>query len=159
MIEVWKDVKGYEGIYKISNLGRVKTNKDRIRKGTVSHGYLRLLLWKDKQYKSTSIHRLVAENFIENPMNKPYVNHIDGDKQNNHVNNLEWCTQLENVQHSIRTGLKGENSKLHKLTRKDVEFIRKHYKPRDKTYSGKALSEQFNVSLREIYRVIAGDVF
>lgn len=162
MIEEWKNVKGYEGLYKISNLGRVKNKYNKILNGHVTKGYVRIALSKNRKVKTTSIHRLVAEHFIDNSTNKPYVNHIDGDKQNNNVNNLEWCTQLENVHHAIKNGLlnqRGENAKRHKLTQENVDFIRTHYIPRDKKYSATEFSKQFNVSLREIYRVIAKDVF
>mgnify|MGYP003428123665 CR=1 FL=1 len=162
MIEVWKDVKGYEGLYKISNLGRVKNKYDNFVKGNVIRGYVRISLSKNRNVKTTSIHRLVAEAFIPNPENKPYVNHINCDKTNNVVTNLEWCTQLENIQHCIKNGIKndfGENSKRHKLTFKDVEFIRNNYKARDKQFGARVLAKQFNVSEREIYRVLEKSVF
>ena len=162
MIEVWKDVKGYEGLYKISNRGRIKGKFGKFLSGSNSHGYLRVLLYKNSDVKSKSIHRLVAEAFIENTENKPYINHIDGDKTNNVVTNLEWCTQLENIQHCIKNGRKndfGENSKRHKLTFKDVEFIRNNYKARDKQFGARVLAKQFNVSEREIYRVLEKRVF
>lgn len=79
-------------------------------------GYLRVQLWEHNSCKYISIHRLVAEEFIPNPMNKPFVNHIDGDKTNNSVDNLEWCTQQENIRHAWDTGLSRThlNSKLSK---------------------------------------------
>lgn len=79
-------------------------------------GYLRVQLWEHNSCEYVSIHRLVAEEFIPNPMNKPFVNHIDGNKSNNSVNNLEWCTQQENIQHAWDTGLSKThlNSKLSK---------------------------------------------
>lgn len=162
MVEVWKDVNGYEGKYKISNLGRLKNKRGEFINGSNIHGYIRVMLFGDKKVKTISIHRLVAIHFIENDNNKPYVNHIDGNKQNNRVDNLEWCTQAENIQHSIENGLKtdcGENSKKHKLTKEDVNFIRTRYIPRDKIYSAKELAKKFNISRREIYRVIKGEVF
>ena len=162
MVEEWKYVKGYEGLYQVSNLGRVKNRYNKILKGSTSHGYLRLGLCKDNKIKNTSMHRLVAEHFIENPTYKPYVNHIDGVIHNNKVDNLEWCTQKENVYHAIKNGLKidrGENSSRHKLTQENVNFIRLNYIPRDKVFNAKSLSKMFGVSVREIYRVIAKDVF
>lgn len=79
-------------------------------------GYLRIQLWEHNHCKYISIHRLVAEEFIPNPTNKPFVNHIDGDKTNNSVDNLEWCTQQENIRHAWDTGLSRPhfNSKLSK---------------------------------------------
>lgn len=68
-------------------------------------GYLRIQIWKNNKCEFVSVHRLVAETFIENPLNKPFVNHKDGNKQNNHVSNLEWCTQKENIKHAWSNGL------------------------------------------------------
>jgi len=114
MEEVWKDVVGYEGYYKVSNLGNVKS-LDRIvdnegkyfrhLKGKPKaqkqqhNGYMTVNLYKNginKQYKTFRVHRLVAEAFLPNPNNLPFVNHKDENKQNNNVNNLEWCTQQYN---------------------------------------------------------------
>ncbi|MGN1298135.1 MAG: NUMOD4 domain-containing protein [Clostridia bacterium] len=128
MEEVWKDIDGYEGLYQVSNLGRVKSfdryvknkmsNKN-IKKGRVlrpcvsKYGYLNVNLVKNTKGKTSAIHRLVAIAFIENPENKLCVNHIDGNKKNNNVYNLEWVTHSENNIHAIKTGLrkkmKGKN--------------------------------------------------
>lgn len=103
--EIWKDIEGYEGLYQVSNLGRVKSlkrlhTKERIISHFLNHGgYARVNLWKDNKSKKYSVHRLVAEAFVPNPDRKPQVNHIDENKQNNHADNLEWCTQLENHNH------------------------------------------------------------
>lgn len=72
----------------------------------VNHdGYHRIQIWKDNKCKYIAWHRIIAETFIPNPKNKPVINHIDGDKTNNYVSNLEWCTQSENIQHAFKTGL------------------------------------------------------
>lgn len=112
MKEIWKAIKDYEGKYEVSNLGRVKSleRKSRLNRKIKERilaprehtgGYLRVQLSRKDFY----IHRLVAETFIPNPENKSQVNHIDGNKRNNRVDNLEWNTPLENNLHAIRTGL------------------------------------------------------
>lgn len=110
MIEEWKDIKWYEGLYQVSNLGRVKRLKgrymkcDKILKGYEDEfGYIRLNLSKNSKTKNITLHRLVAQAFIPNAENKPQVNHMDEDKTNNVVSNLEWVTAKENVNHGTRT--------------------------------------------------------
>lgn len=119
-MEKWKDISGYEGYYEVSNKGqlrskdRVITNKhgDSFRyKGRVMaqqdcHGYRRSPLTKNGKSKLFFIHRLVAEAFIDNPYGKPEVNHINGVKHDNRLENLEWCTGGENQKHAISIGLK-----------------------------------------------------
>lgn len=117
--EIWKDIKGYEGVYQVSTTGRVKSLarlikkekgtwnlKERILVANVDClGYHRAGFSQRKQRKYFGIHRLVAEAFIPNPDNKKEVNHIDGNKSNNHVNNLEWATRSENMKHAVDNGL------------------------------------------------------
>ncbi len=120
-MEIWKDIKGYEGLYQVSTLGRVRSfdryvknrmsNKN-IKRGKVltpctnRNGYKQLNLIINTKKKPKTIHRLVAETFISNPENKPCVNHIDGNKKNNNVKNLEWVTYSENTIHALKKGLK-----------------------------------------------------
>ena len=116
MQEIWKEIKGYEGYFEVSNLGNfrskdriVKYKKDGIRNypgkplltETILEGYQRIVLMKDAIKKRYMCHRLVAETFIPNPDNKPFINHINGNRSDNRVENLEWCTQSENERHSI----------------------------------------------------------
>ena len=112
MEEIWKDVKGYEGQYKVSNLGNVKSlkylhhNKEALLKGGIKKtGYRQVILSKNYKNKYVNVHRLVAEAFIPNPNNYKEINHIDENKLNNNVSNLEWCTQKENQEHAYRIGL------------------------------------------------------
>lgn len=104
-MEIWKPIKGYEGLYEVSNLGSVKSlaRKTTSGKHRVCHqtkcGYISVGLWKNGAKKQFLVHRLVADAFIPNPNNKPQVNHIDENKSNNRVDNLEWCTNLENHRH------------------------------------------------------------
>ena len=105
MKEIWKDIKDYEGLYQASNLGRVK----RITTGRVlkplkhANGYLMVKLSKNSIVYTKTVHRLVAEAFIPNPEHKSEINHIDENKTNNNVSNLEWMTRKENINHGTRT--------------------------------------------------------
>ena len=116
MKEEWRDIEGYEDWYEISNLGRVRSidNRKILKTNFSKDGYERVTITKDKITRNMSIHRLVAKAFIPNPYKLPQVNHIDGDKTNNNVDNLEWCTNQENHNHKMKNGLnvslKGEKS-------------------------------------------------
>lgn len=116
--EIWKDINGYEGLYKVSNLGNIKRfNKSKNRKFNINrNGYVLVNLYKNGTSKNLSVHRLVAKSFIPNPENKPQVNHIDGNKLNNCISNLEWCTAKENIIHTYkklnRKGVSGNKKKL-----------------------------------------------
>lgn len=118
--EIWKPIPNFEGLYEVSNLGRVKrldkyincrNYKKRLLKEKIMKpirhrdGYNYVRLYNNKKIKIVSVHRLVAETFISNLENKSQINHIDGNKTNNNVNNLEWVTPKENIQHAIKNGL------------------------------------------------------
>lgn len=135
--EIWKDVAGYEGLYQISTLGRIKSLKrkkgkaDKIRVHNITRtGYHIIDLYKNNKCKYFSVHRLVALAFIPNPLNKSEVNHIDGNKSNNNLTNLEWNTRAENTDHAstigLRKELKGEKNHKAKLTEEKVRNMRSH---------------------------------
>ena len=137
MMEIWKDIKDYEGLYQVSNLGRVKslnyrhTGKERILKpGKAINGYLFVILCKDGKKDIFRVHRMVAETFIPNPENKPEVNHKSENKTDNRVENIEWIWHKDNCNHGTRNervSKKLTNGKLSKpilqLT-KSGDFIR-----------------------------------
>lgn len=110
-METWKDIKDYEGFYQVSNLGNVKSLKrntahERILKPKVDKGgYLCVNLTKNGIVKTYKIHRLVGLTFIPNPKNKYSINHINGNKTDNRVENLEWATYKEQVVHAVKMGL------------------------------------------------------
>lgn len=112
---------------------------------------------RDKK-KVFKIHKAVAETFIPNPYNKREVNHIDGNKQNNNVQNLEWVTGAENMRHAAYNGLlhpnRGNEHPSAKLTAEDVVYIREHYICRDKQYGSYALGRKFNVHPSVIFKVV-----
>jgi hypothetical protein len=159
--EEWRDVVGNDGYYKVSNHGRVVGKK-----GTILNPYITGKGYKTGDGYSTvkinrrnqKVHRMVAEAFIPNPSGLPQVNHRDGDKSNNFVNNLEWCTPSDNAQHAIKAGLfaSGEKSPFSKLTYKDVEEIRTHYQKGCSLYGVKPLSRMYGVSSTTIRNILKG---
>jgi len=101
---IWKDVVGYEGLYSVSNTGKVWSHiREKELQPMSCRGYLRVHLCKNGRTKAVPIHRIVAMAFIANPSNKPTVNHINEDKLDNRVENLEWATVAENNNHGTRT--------------------------------------------------------
>ncbi len=168
--EIWKDVDGYDGVYQVSTLGRFKSvdrivkckngakklYRGRMMKAVVANmGYYCLNMSKNGNVKSCHLHRLVAEAFISNPENKRTVNHIDGNKLNNCVANLEWATDSENNQHAVDNNLRnikvGEAVSKAKLTELDVLEIRRL---KHSGMSGPAIAELFPVGVTAIYSVI-----
>lgn len=122
MEEIWKDIKGYEGLYQVSNLGRVKSFFKRGKILNLLTGeYKRVVLYKNKQGKTCYVHRLVAEAFIDNPLNLKQVNHIDENKYNNIVNNLEWCTHKENMNHGTKQDRESKVKTKYKVLQYDLE--------------------------------------
>lgn len=170
MEEIWKKIKRYEN-YEVSNFGRVKRNSCSIMysNGNICNYNEKILKQEDNRcnskgcYKRVTLctnnkperfqtHRLVSEYFIPNPLNKPCVNHIDGDPGNNNVNNLEWVTHSENERHSY--DVLGKINPNRSLKKEDVIFIRKNY---IKGVGGNIfnLSKLFNVSRRTILGVVS----
>lgn len=150
LIEEWRPIEGYEDLYMISNLGNVKIIKNnKIRKlQQKNNGYLQLILNKNSVQKHHYVHRLVAQAFIPNPENLPCVNHIDHDRTNNRVDNLEWCTYDYNNIHSINPGLK---EKI--ILKYDLEgnFIEEFNSPRE------AANSCNKVRASDILRVCRGE--
>lgn len=118
MQEIWKDIEGYEGLYQASNLGQIKSiqyfnhannksyTRNKILKPIINEkGYYRVDLYKERKSKRFRIHRLIAKTFIPNPNNFPEVNHINGNKKDNCINNLEWCTHKHNMKEAYKLGL------------------------------------------------------
>lgn len=163
--EIWKDIEGYEGLYQVSNLGRVRSfdryvnakgggrsfRKGRILKaGKTKQGYSFVALTNEKS-KQFTVHRLVAQAFLKKQNFRKVVNHIDGNKENNSVTNLEYVTSSENTKHAYKTGLKIASKKLKS---DDVKTIRETYKPYDKQNNAKALAEKYSVSISTIMDVV-----
>ena len=134
--EIWRDVPSFEGLYKVSNTGKVKrlfrNGKERILAGKIDKdGYINVILSKNQKKKHCRLHRIIAEAFVPNPENKPQVNHKDRNKQNNFVDvddvlgattNLEWVTASENVIHGYVTGRNVRKSSVFQYTR-DLKLV------------------------------------
>jgi hypothetical protein len=135
--EIWKGVIGYEGIYLVSNFGNVKRknyNSFGVNKKYKNEnyflkpydngkGYFRIKFTVNNKSRRVMLHRIIAEAFIENPNNYNTVNHINGIKKDNRIENLEWCTQTENVRHAVRLGLRKITEKLSNSSRKTMYMI------------------------------------
>ena len=160
--EVWKEIQDYEGFYKISNHGNiesitryVKHNHGGLRKEKGKpiklclnqDGYYCIVLSKNSIKKTFLVHRIVAQHYLENNYQKLLVNHIDGNKTNNHYSNLEWCTTQENTEHATINDLVkfGQDHGMSKLTDIEVKEIREKYKPNG-VYSSYKLAKEYKVS-------------
>ena len=162
MNEIWKDIPGYEGLYQVSNLGRVKSLGRYVKKRSKlafqdermlcspkdKYGYLIVTLCREGKPKKKKVHRLVAQAFIPNPENKETVNHINGDKNNNTAMNLEWNTSTENLKHAYAVGLNGrnhfinnKNSKAVAQFDKNLNFIKIHPSMQEAGRNGFSVNE------------------
>lgn len=162
--EIWKPIAEYEGFYSVSSLGRVRREKTvnntyagRILHGGIDcRGYHLVLLYKNGVKKSFKTHRLVASAFINNLQNLPQVNHKDGIKTNNRLNNLEYVSAQRNRLHAFEIGLQkgncGESNPMARMKEKDVLAIRKIYSGGGRTYT--SIAKDFNLSIRQTIDII-----
>jgi len=152
MEEIWKDIQGFEGLYQVSSLGAIKIlgkpplngmanwrikilKKEKIKKqGETIWGYKQAHLYKNGVGKALQVHRLVAMAFIENPDNLPIINHRNGIKTDNRVENLEWCTYSENLKHAFKIGLKKPSGNL---------FVKGHKRAKVRPIIQKSLDGEF----------------
>jgi len=164
--EIWKPVPDYEKLYQISNTGKLMSlskyvqNKkvpDKLLKIQVSKGYQQVNLYKNKKGKTFRIHRLVTETFIPRINGKTQVNHINGIKHDNRVENLEWCTKKENSKHAFETGLltppilKGEKNPCSKLKNNIVLELRDLYKSGMRVID---ISKKYNLKIPTVEGIV-----
>lgn len=150
-IEEWRDIKQYEGLYQVSNLGRVRSRFKVLKTFDNGNGYLKVVIRKKNHY----VHRLVADAFIQNSFNKNEVNHKDMDRGNNRADNLEWTPSSENKLHAIGNGgyakqVKGEKHKLCTLSDLDVLEI---YKLKNSGLTMREVSKKFNCSYTNVWHI------
>lgn len=165
---IWKDIEGYEGLYQVSNVGSIYSVRyKRFRKSkTDKYGYSVVGLNKDGNIRWFFVHRLVASAFIQNPRNLPVVNHLDGNKQNNCMDNLEWCDHSANVKHAYKSGLIPSNTKGQqkviqnlvelnaKLSKEIAQRIRNEYKEGVRGCGFKSLAKKYGVCNTTIKSII-----
>lgn len=170
--EVFRPIKGYEGLYEISNHGRVKSmpktwnrksgkvfrvkSESEIKIAKVDNGYPRVTFCHGTVRKSFSVHRLVADAFLDNPNNFPVVNHKNSKRDDNYFENLEWTTYSGNAQHAFDSGgrarPKGESNPQSKYSDRDIRIIRKLYE--DGHYSQREIGEMFEDNQNNISRIV-----
>lgn len=147
MEEIWKDITGYEGLYQISNLGNVvslnfnRENKRKQLKKLTRTGYYYVCLSKNNVKKNKNLHRIIAEHFIPNPENKPQINHKNGIKKDNRIENLEWVTSKENMVHAWKNN-------LNYVSKKSIETAKKQCK---KNFSKTTLDTETGIFYDSFY--------
>lgn len=165
MEEIWKDVVGYEGLYKVSNIGNVRSSYrggKTLTKQLTQYGYYMVDLVKNRNRKHFLVHRLVAITFIPNHLNYPFINHINAIKIDNAVHNLEWCTQMQNMRHAAMMGLTvnppiniGEDNPISKLIKVDVLEIKRLISlPNGPSWS--TVAKMFNVHKSTVADIVMG---
>lgn len=157
-MEIWKDIQGYEGYYQVSNLGKVRSLTREVKRldskkgfyesrilklAKDQKGYLRVVLTKESKRKTFKVHRVVCDHFLPDSIDGKEINHLDGDKTNNALYNLEICSSSQNAIHAIKTGLR----KSVKLNESKVLEIRSSY------LSDFDLADKFNVTVSNIRHV------
>lgn len=153
---MWKRFNKY---LEVSNTGLVRSRGKIIKGEITSNGYNRIHVSINGKTCKYFVHRMVAFTFLPNPNNYPVVNHIDGDKTNNNIDNLEWCTHSQNSKHAYKAGLRRADCEYNgraKLDEQSVRFIRSHYKPRDKQLSFRALGKRFGVDSKSVENAYKG---
>jgi hypothetical protein len=161
-MEMWKSVEGYEDLYEVSNFGNMRRIGKNVylKPNNTGKGYSKISLSRKSKIKQVTIHRLVAKNFIPNPDNKPQVNHIDGDKTNNHVDNLEWVSNQENRTHAVENGLHkvtfGEQRYNSILTDDDVRFIKANYQQGRGNMNSNYFAKKYGVHKQTILNIMNG---
>jgi len=168
VVEKWEWVQGYEGLYKVSSKGNVKsyygktnTAKDVhdnyiIMSPALINQYLSVSLHKDKKSKMFRVHRLVATAFLENENQYKYVNHIDGNKTNNSVDNLEWCTNSMNILHSLRTGLSKNVGETHCHSKLKESYIPEIIFMKENGYGMTFIGRLYGVDAETIRAIFKG---
>lgn len=161
--EEWRWIRGYEDCYQISNFGRTKSFMLAMPRILVpsfhQKGYLLISLNKGGKRKNFCVHRLVAETFIPNPDGKPEIDHRDGCKLNNFVENLRWTTRGENLRYAVEMGLikSGEDNYLAAFTAEQIREIRRIFIKGDHEYGMNALARKFGVGVATIQRIVNGE--
>ena len=170
--EIWKPISGFENLYEVSNKGRVRSlpreiiNRDgsyRTYKGKIlnpqtrNHHYYNTSLRKNNKAYPKRVHRIVMETFCYFDGCSMYeVNHINGDRFDNRLENLEWCTRQENSQHAVENNLYSSGFDLHntKLSDQDVVDIRERYIPYSKDHSLSKIAKDYNISFQHVSRIV-----